>query len=103
VAFAHGSGSSRRSRRNQEVAAPLREAGFVTLLMDLLTPEEERVDVRTREHRFDIPLLASRVAATAGPETVAAVVSSGGPPDLAGEALPGLQAPTLMIVGGNDP
>jgi putative phosphoribosyl transferase len=134
VAFAHGSGSSRHSRRNQEVAATLRDAGFVTLLMDLLTPEEERVDVRTREHRFDIPLLASRVAAAvdwlradertaahriglfgastgaaaalvaaaARPETVAAVVSRGGRPDLAGEALPQVQAPTLLLVGGND-
>jgi putative phosphoribosyl transferase len=134
VAFAHGSGSSRHSRRNQEVAATLRDAGFATLLMDLLTPEEERVDVRTREHRFDIPLLATRVAASvdwlradertaahriglfgastgaaaalvaaaARPETVAAVVSRGGRPDLAGEALPQVQAPTLLIVGGHD-
>jgi putative phosphoribosyl transferase len=134
VAFAHGSGSSRHSRRNQEVAATLREAGFATLLMDLLTPEEERVDIRTREFRFDIPLLASRVAAAvdwlrsdqrtrghriglfgastgaaaalvaaaARPETVTAVVSRGGRPDLAGEALPQVQAPTLLIVGGDD-
>jgi putative phosphoribosyl transferase len=134
VAFAHGSGSSRHSRRNQEVAATLREAGFATLLMDLLTPEEDRVDVRTREFRFDIPLLARRVAAsvdwlradarTSGqriglfgastgaaaalvaaaerPETVAAVVSRGGRPDLAGGALPRVHAPTLLIVGGAD-
>jgi putative phosphoribosyl transferase len=134
VAFAHGSGSSRHSSRNQQVAATLREAGFATLLMDLLTPEEERVDLRTREHRFDIPLLATRVAtsvdwlrehertrghriglfgastgaaaalvaAAARPETVAAVVSRGGRPDLAGDALPRVQAPTLLIVGGYD-
>jgi putative phosphoribosyl transferase len=134
VAFAHGSGSSRHSRRNQQVATTLREAGFATLLMDLLTPEEDRVDVRTREHRFDIPLLASRVAASVDwlradprtqdhriglfgastgaaaalvaaaerPDTVAAVVSRGGRPDLAGDALPRVQAPTLLIVGGHD-
>jgi putative phosphoribosyl transferase len=134
VTFAHGSASSRHSRRNQEVAATLREAGFATLLTDLLTPEEERVDIRTREFRFDIPLLASRVAAAvdwlradertrghriglfgastgaaaalvaaaARPETVAAVVSRGGRPDLAGEALPQVHAPTLLIVGGDD-
>jgi putative phosphoribosyl transferase len=134
VAFAHGSGSSRHSHRNQQVATTLREAGFATLLMDLLTPEEDRVDVRTREHRFDIPLLASRVAASVDwlradprtqdhriglfgastgaaaalvaaaerPETVAAVVSRGGRPDLAGDALPRVQAPTLLIVGGHD-
>jgi putative phosphoribosyl transferase len=64
VAFAHGSGSSRHSRRNQQVAAALGEAGFVTLLMDLLTPEEAVIDDRTREHRFDIGLLADRVAAS---------------------------------------
>jgi putative phosphoribosyl transferase len=134
VAFAHGSGSSRHSRRNQQVASTLREAGFVTLLMDLLTPEEAAVDERTREHRFDIGLLAGRVAAsvdwlqqdgrTSGlavglfgastgaaaalvaaaerPDTVAAVVSRGGRPDLAGEALPQVAAPTLLIVGGRD-
>jgi putative phosphoribosyl transferase len=134
VAFAHGSGSSRHSHRNQQVATSLREAGFATLLMDLLTPEEDRVDVRTREHRFNIPLLASRVAASVDwlradprtrdhliglfgastgaaaalvaaaerPDTVAAVVSRGGRPDLAGDALPHVQAPTLLIVGGHD-
>jgi putative phosphoribosyl transferase len=134
VAFAHGSGSSRHSHRNQQVATTLREAGFATLLMDLLTPEEDRVDVRTREHRFDIPLLASRVAASVDwlradprtqdhriglfgastgaaaalvaaaerPDTLAAIVSRGGRPDLAGGALPRVQAPTLLIVGGYD-
>jgi putative phosphoribosyl transferase len=134
VAFAHGSGSSRHSRRNQQVASTLREAGFVTFLMDLLTPEEAAVDERTREHRFDIGLLAGRVAASVDwlqhdgrtrglpvglfgastgaaaalvaaaerPDTVAAVVSRGGRPDLAGEALPRVAAPTLLLVGGRD-
>jgi putative phosphoribosyl transferase len=134
VAFAHGSGSSRSSRRNRQVAGALQEAGFATLLMDLLTPEEEAVDVRTREHRFDIGTLSERVAAsvdwlrhdarTSGhaiglfgastgaaaalvaaarrPDTVAAVVSRGGRPDLAGDALPAVLAPTLLIVGGED-
>lgn len=63
VAFAHGSGSSRHSPRNQRVAATLRELGLATLLMDLLTRDEEDVDVRTRQLRFDIGLLADRVAA----------------------------------------
>jgi putative phosphoribosyl transferase len=61
VAFAHGSGSSRRSRRNQQVAADLRGEGLGTLLLDLLTADEEIVDRRTRQHRFDIPLLALRM------------------------------------------
>lgn len=61
VVFVHGSGSSRHSTRNKWVAGQLREAGFSTLLMDLLTPEEERLDTRTGELRFDIPLLTSRV------------------------------------------
>ena len=65
VIFAHGSGSSRFSRRNRQVAAALESAGFGTLLMDLLTPEEERVDNVTREHRFDIELLGRRVVDTA--------------------------------------
>jgi putative phosphoribosyl transferase len=134
VAFAHGSGSSRHSTRNQQVAATLRTSGFATLLMDLLTPEEETIDVRTRELRFDIGLLAARVAvgvdwlrsdprtadhpvglfgastgaaaalvaAAERPDTVASVVSRGGRPDLAGEALPRVKAPTLLIVGGAD-
>jgi len=134
VAFAHGSGSSRHSSRNQQVAAALHDAGLATLLMDLLTPEEERIDLRTRELRFDIDLLAARVAASVDwlrtdprtkdlpiglfgastgaaaalvaaarrPETVAAVVSRGGRPDLASDALPRVQAPTLLIVGGAD-
>ncbi len=61
VVFAHGSGSSRFSRRNNAVAAFLREAGLGTLLFDLLTADEERVDQYTREHRFDIPLLSRRL------------------------------------------
>jgi putative phosphoribosyl transferase len=61
VVFAHGSGSSRHSRRNQQVARTLVAAGFATLLLDLLTPAEERIDLRTRELRFDIGLLAGRV------------------------------------------
>lgn len=63
VLFAHGSGSSRHSPRNREVADGLQRTGFGTLLMDLLTPDEERIDVRTRELRFDIPLLARRLTA----------------------------------------
>lgn len=62
VAFAHGSGSSRFSRRNNAVAEHLRNAGLGTLLFDLLTPGEERIDNVTREHRFDIPLLSQRLA-----------------------------------------
>ncbi|HEX6308164.1 MAG TPA: alpha/beta family hydrolase [Longimicrobiales bacterium] len=134
VLFAHGSGSSRHSRRNQYVAKRLQAAQFATLLMDLLTREEEEVDERTRELRFDIPLLAERltgaidwlqrhrptaeldigcfgastgggaalVAAAERPDAVAAVVSRGGRPDLAGDALMRVRAPTLLIVGGLD-
>jgi len=134
VIFAHGSGSSRHSTRNRYVAAVLQEAGLGTLLMDLLTEAEERGDVRTREHRFDVALLARRVRAAAdwlsaasgssvariglfGASTGAAaalvcaarrrdlidaVVSRGGRPDLAGDALAGVAAPTLLIVGGED-
>jgi putative phosphoribosyl transferase len=134
VVFAHGSGSSRHSGRNRQVAASLADRGLATLLMDLLTPEEERVDLRTAEHRFDIPLLAERlvgavdwlaeqawsrdlrvglfgastgggaalVAAAQRPGAVGAVVSRGGRPDLAGSALPQVQAPTLLVVGGAD-
>ena len=134
VLFAHGSGSSRHSPRNQFVAGTLNDAGLATLLFDLLTQEEEAVDLRTREHRFNIGLLAERlvhatnwakqqeetrdlrigcfgsstggaaalVAAAKIPQDVGAVVSRGGRPDLAGEALPKVQAATLLIVGGND-
>ena len=134
VLFAHGSGSSRHSPRNQFVARTLNGAGLATLLFDLLTPEEEATDMRTREHRFNIGLLADRlvhatrwarrqeqtrdlqvgyfgsstgggaalVAAAEIPQDAGAVVSRGGRPDLAGDALPNVQAPTLLIVGGND-
>src|SRR6184192_2425134 len=61
VLFVHGSGSSRHSPRNQFVARTLNDAGLATLLFDLLTPEEESVDIYTREHRFDIGLLAERL------------------------------------------
>jgi putative phosphoribosyl transferase len=134
VLFAHGSGSSRHSPRNQFVARTLNDAGLGTLLFDLLTPDEEAIDMRTREHRFNIGLLAERllhatrwvkqqkqtrdlrvgyfgsstgggaalVAAAELPRDVRTVVSRGGRPDLAGDALPKVQAPTLLIVGGND-
>src|SRR5881398_2816232 len=134
VLFAHGSGSSRHSPRNQFVARTLNRAGLGTLLFDLLTPEEEALDIHTREHRFNIGLLAERlvhatkwarqqeetrdlrigyfgsstggaaalVAAAELPQDVGAVVSRGGRPDLAGDALLRVQAPTLLIVGGDD-
>jgi len=134
VVFAHGSGSSRFSPRNRFVAEVLQNARIATLLMDLLTTDEETVDNRTARLRFDIPMLADRVvaasdwvkreadlhglplglfgastgaaaalvAAAQRPETVAAVVSRGGRPDLAGDALKDVCAPTLMIVGGDD-
>jgi len=134
VLFAHGSGSSRHSPRNQFVARALNDAGLATLLFDLLTQEEETIDTQTREHRFNIHLLAERldhatkwakqqeetgdfrigyfgsstggaaalVAAADNPQDVGAVVSRGGRPDLAGVALPKVQAPTLLVVGGDD-
>jgi len=134
IVFAHGSGSSRHSRRNREVAEALSAGGFATLLLDLLTPQEESVDQFTREFRFDIERLGRRIVAAidwlAGQEElsamsvgcfgastgaaaaliaaaerqdrVAAVVSRGGRPDLAGGALPRVLAPTLLIVGGAD-
>lgn len=134
VLFAHGSGSSRHSPRNRQVASYLRSHGFGTLLVDLLTPAEEDVDLVTRHLRFDIALLAARVERTIGwlrsePETsalplglfgastgaaaallaaaklpgdVAAVVSRGGRPDLAGSILASVKAPTLLIVGQRD-
>lgn len=133
VLFAHGSGSGRHSPRNRWVAERLNDAGIGTLLVDLLTAEEERVDRMTSEHRFDIGLLARRVvaavdwlrdgpaaqlaiglfgastgaaaalvAAAERPADVAAVVSRGGRPDLAGPALARVRALTLLIVGGND-
>jgi putative phosphoribosyl transferase len=135
VAFAHGSGSSRHSPRNQLVAATLRGAGLGTLLFDLLDRDEEALDSRTGRLRFDIPLLSGRlvsaidwlaadpttaeqtvgcfgastgaaaalVAAAQRPDRIGAVVSRGGRPDLAGEALASVTAPTLLIVGGDDP
>jgi pimeloyl-ACP methyl ester carboxylesterase len=130
VIFAHGSGSSRLSPRNQFVAGQLQARGLATLLFDLLTDEE----ARDRRNVFDIPLLALRlgaalewqltrpdiarlpaglfgastgaaaalVAAAHFAERVGAVVSRGGRPDLAGTALPRVRAPTLLIVGGAD-
>ncbi|MEH0845174.1 dienelactone hydrolase family protein [Micromonospora sp. CPCC 205711] len=134
VLFAHGSGSSRHSPRNVAVAGVLQSAGLATVLVDLLTPEEDAVDAVTAELRFDIKMLADRlagivdwlgaeptlgrlpvglfgastgaaaalVAASERPDRVAAVVSRGGRPDLAGTALSGVRAPTLMLVGGLD-
>lgn len=131
VAFAHGSGSGRRSPRNRYVAGELNKAGLGTLLLDLLTIDEDR-DV---ERRFDIALLTARLAdavrfvaehkatralpvglfgastgaasalrvAAAMPQRIGAVVSRGGRPDLAGDtALVRVKAPTLLIVGGED-
>jgi putative phosphoribosyl transferase len=129
VVFAHGSGSSRLSPRNAYVADALRQAGFATLLFDLLSNEE----AEDRTNVFDIALLARRLdqaatwvrdmasgrhlplgffgastgaaaalAAAAGRDDVSAIVSRGGRPDLAGEALPKVAAATLLIVGGND-
>jgi len=130
VIFAHGSGSSRFSSRNRQVAAALRERSMATLLLDLLRPEEEG----DRAKVFDIELLADRLVATtvwagdegelgqlpagyfgastgagaalaaaaALPGRVRAVVSRGGRPDLAGPHLPEVRAPTLLIVGGDD-
>ncbi|GIV96407.1 MAG: DeoR family transcriptional regulator [Herpetosiphonaceae bacterium] len=134
VLFAHGSGSGRYSPRNRFVAEALNQGGLATLLIDLLTAEEEAVDMRTAHLRFDIGLLAERVvgatdwlkqqpdtsklaigyfgastgaaaalvAAAERPNRVGAVVSRGGRPDLAGQALRRVKAPTLLIVGGRD-
>lgn len=134
VVFAHGSGSGRHSSRNRYVARLLQDRRLATLLMDLLTPEEEAIDRRTAELRFDIELLAHRLidatrwsaaqdhieslpvgyfgASTGGgaalaasaelPDEVGAVVSRGGRPDLAGDSLPNVKVPTLLIVGGDD-
>ena len=130
VIFAHGSGSSRFSPRNQAVAQALVDAGFATLLLDLLTDTE----AAQRENVFDIDLLGERLvhaidwagdepdlsrlpiglfgastgtgaamrAAAARPDPVRAIVSRGGRPDLAGDALVVLRVPTLLIVGGRD-
>ncbi|WP_242927908.1 dienelactone hydrolase family protein [Pontibacter vulgaris] len=131
VVFSHGSGSSRLSKRNRFVAEHLQQAGFATLLFDLLTPEEDQDPAK----RFDIPLITQRLVDTAywiqenllinelnigffgastgaasalgaaaalGDDIIKAVVSRGGRPDLADEVLPQVKAPTLLIVGGND-
>jgi dienelactone hydrolase len=134
VVFAHGSGSGRQSPRNRLVASVLNDRGIATLLVDLLTQDEEQFDLRTGALRFDIPLLAGRLSAAtdwvlAEPETAAlplgyfgastgaaaaliaavrheetrAVVSRGGRPDLAADALPRVRAPTLLIVGEREP
>jgi dienelactone hydrolase len=136
VLFAHGSGSSRHSPRNRFVAQQLQRAGLATLLMDLLTTAEERIDEATEGSlRFDIGLLAARLETASdwvrgNPSTrglsigyfgastgaaaalvaaaaewrgkIKAVVSRGGRPDLANEALGVVRAPTLLIVGGDD-
>jgi pimeloyl-ACP methyl ester carboxylesterase len=141
VVFAHGTGSGRFSPRNRAVARTLNEARLATLLIDLLTAEEEEADLRTAELRFDIGLLGERVvaaidwlaldasvgdlppsvgrlpvgcfgastgaaaaliAAARRPDRVAAVVSRGGRPDLAGDVLARVTAPMLLIVGGCD-
>jgi putative phosphoribosyl transferase len=134
VVFAHGSGSSRFSPRNQYVAKIFNASKIGTLLFDLLTQEEDEIDIATAEYRFNIILLADRligvtrwlrndpatkkyslgyfgastgaaaalIAATKLPDVVAAVVSRGGRPDLAGECLPRVTAPTLLLVGSED-
>jgi dienelactone hydrolase len=134
VIFVHGSGSSRFSPRNRHVAEELNKRGLATLLLDLLTDEEQRIDSETMQYRFDIALLARRsilvaswvqrqpeigrlpiglfgastgagaalMTAAALKEMIAAVVSRGGRPDLAGDALDQVEAPTLLIVGGDD-
>lgn len=135
VLFAHGSGSSRHSPRNRQVAGGLHAAGYGTLLFDLLTEAEERIDARTRALRFDIALLAGRltdaadcfggragatglpvaafgastgaaaalITAADRPDRIRAVISRGGRPDLAGNSLGRVRAPTLLVVGGADP
>lgn len=134
VIFAHGTGSSRFSSRNRFVAGALQKNRFATLLLDLLTAEEEQIDLQTRHLRFDIDLLANRlveatewlashssirdltvgyfgastgaaaalIAAAERTESIQAVVSRGGRPDLAGASLSKVTAPTLLIVGGDD-
>ena len=131
VIFAHGTGSSRLSERNRQVASALNRAGIATLLFDLLHPAEEMAAGRAKV--FDIPFLAARLtdaviwsggtvvgglpvglfgastgaaaALTAAAQlgnAIGAVVSRGGRPDLAGAALEKVRAPTLLIVGGDD-
>jgi putative phosphoribosyl transferase len=134
VIFAHGSGSGRRSPRNRFVASKLNEAEIATLLLDLLTENEEQLDNKTASLRFDIALLARRMTAVtdwareqkalarlptgyfgastgagaallaaSGRSDIYAIVSRGGRPDLAGDALRAVAAPTLLIVGERDP
>lgn len=136
IIFAYGSGSGRHSPRNQAVAEKLNEDGLATLLLDLLTEDEENLDNQTRQLRFDIGLLSKRlistidwignnpdtknltvglfgastgaaaalVAAAKRTDVVSAIVSRGGRPDLAGQdILKSVEAPTLLLVGGNDP
>lgn len=136
VIFAHGSGSSRHSARNHYVARILNQHGIGTLLVDLLSTDEEIIDVQTCHLRFDIPLLAKRlvgitewirrtypsikhmkigyfgsstgggaalIAAAQHPGLISVVVSRGGRPDLAGEYLEKVRAPTLLLVGERDP
>jgi dienelactone hydrolase len=133
IVFAHGSGSSRHSPRNQQVARRLEGRGFGTMLVDLLTRDEEAIDARAGRLRFDIPLLAGRlvaavawlddgasrtaavgyfgastgaaaalVASAQQGDRIGAIVSRGGRPDLAADALPAVLAPTLVIVGSLD-
>jgi putative phosphoribosyl transferase len=132
VLFAHGTGSGRHSPRNRLVAEVLQAAGLATLLLDLLTEDEERAEFQTGHLRFDIDLLASRLAVAgewlgrqpdtvdlplglfgastgagaalvaAADRPVKAIVSRGGRPDLAGDALERVRAPTLLIVGSLD-
>ena len=134
VLFVHGSGSSRHSPRNQYMAQTLQEGGLATLLFDLLTAFEEESDLQNRYLRFDLDLLARRIAgvlewldlqpytyglkkglfgsstgaaaaliaAAEIPDQIGAMVARGGRPDLAGSALQNVEAPTLLIVGGND-
>jgi putative phosphoribosyl transferase len=132
IIFAHGSGSSRLSPRNQLVATILQQANFATLLFDLLTPEEDEVDEQTMEFRFDISFLSNRLLsatywamtqpalqfpmgyfgastgaaaaliASVQVKSIQAIVSRGGRPDLAGDHLKRVEAATLLLVGGND-
>lgn len=135
ILFAHGSGSSRHSARNRYVAERLNRSGFATLLLDLLTSQEEREEEYSMHFRFDIDMLATRLCAAVdwlcqneetkklaiglfGASTgsaaalacaakrranISAVVSRGGRPDLAADALPYVLCPTLFLVGGFDP
>jgi dienelactone hydrolase len=133
VLFAHGSGSSRYSPRNRSVARSLNDVGLATLLIDLLTPSEERTDIVTTGHRFNVDLLAHRLGhatdwlanesatrdlpvgyfgastgaaaalgAAAQRPDIPAIVSRGGRPDLAGDALENVSAATLLVVGALD-